>query len=400
MQYFIGLLLVMASLHYGGDYIHFQWFIGASILATPIALLGYIFYRRGKGRTVAIVYPAIAYLIVNATYISTFRHNRFSANTVDIKSYFAYLADDHIFYTMLLFIGVYLYSILSDPKHILRALGWWGLVNSIYTIDGYIRGYGLLPMGVGYSGFINYASVNSSLIAVTLPFWPWAKTRHKFIKDLVLLIVAIIAIYLSKSSIPIGTMLVVFFFYKVCDHKLSEQVQWSSLRLVAASMALTIIGVILAISRYFDKTLFDSGYRFHAYKIFMTFWFHKANIFFGFGPGSYLPLAKDIQILNKFMIHDQGQSFIWLQLHNEWLELALFNNGLVGLGLALAITASVTYTFIKHKKHQELSSFMGLCACSLFNFPLHYFFGAFALTILIVSAIRLEGDEHELVNMR
>lgn len=378
MQYIFGFLLLVTSFHLGGDYTLYQWFLAVPALGlVSLPLIWDLWVKKKKIK--AIVVMGVYYLFCNAAYVATFRLNRYSGNPSSTKVTLAYFSLDQLI--SILFLVIVL-SIIRDHRSLLKALGYWCTANTFYTLNGYIEGDGILKFGIGYSGFLNYASVNACAIAFTIPFLPTLK--KKWLTCLVHTL-AITACVLSKSSIPIGALLVTYGTLAMMRYASKRNA------VMIVSLVATCIICSLAIALYFDKTLFNDGFRFAAYRVFFKYWFYNADMFFGYGPGLHWPLAPTIQSISDFMVShvDGGFSFLWLSTHNEYLQI-LEEHGVTGIVFTLTLLAMCTYQFIKHRAVKEAACLAALAASSLFNFPLRYFIGSFTAGVLLLAASNME----------
>lgn len=405
MQYFIGILLVLSSLHHGGDNIYFQWY--SSILAFGVLFILHGYRRFGTFKSFYFVLSLYFYYILcNAAYVAEFRSNRYAGNPTEIKTFISYSSLAYVFYVLLFF------TVLSflDHRKVIKAIGYWGLVNTAYVLYGFVTGSGLLKWGQGYSGFIHYSSVNSCLIAATIPLFPklnltdlsyvfetvGLRRLSTFLRSMDSVYVrhvphalGTVAVFLGKSSIPLGTIFVVFF--TLAMFKFINKANWKK---VVPCLVITGVTFTLACSTL-DRHLFDSGYRFQAYRLFFNNWYDRANMFTGFGPGIHKALAPEVQYFNNFMVgvvsegHAVSSNFWWLQLHSDWLE-HLIELGVVGVFFLLLAFVIMSVIFIRTNNIRPLASFWGLSATALFNFPIKYFPGAFILGALTYTATKLE----------
>lgn len=367
------LFLFLVSLHNGDDYINFQWF--GFFICVAVSFLPGLSLATPLSTSVGLF---LSYAVAHCAYIFAFKQNLFMGSPSEALVVISYYAA----YQLLCLLGAALIFSLTGKKtkEFSSAFGYYCLCNSAYVLIGFIAGFGKLKWGIGYSGFLDYASVNACLIAATFPFvLPLFKDKRIIFAASLL---PLLAVFASKSSVPVGAIAVaylalVFSYYR--DNLKAFLIP-----------SLLMLGVFLIGSSFLDKNLFDSGYRFEAYKLFMGFWANKAPMLTGFGPGTFVVLAPQVQLETSYMITGTTGSF-WLFLHSEWLQV-LFEYGVIGLLLCLIIFYLTCLTFYRNRRHEMLAAFLSLSASNLFNFNLRYAAGSLLLGFLLSAAIQLESD--------
>lgn len=367
------LFLFLVSLHNGDDYINFQWF--GFFICVAVSFLPGLSLATPLSTAIGLF---LSYAVAHCAYIFAFKQNMFAGSPSEALVVISYYAA----YQLLCLLGAALIFSLTGKKtkEFSSAFGYYCLCNSVYVLIGFIAGFGKLKWGIGYSGFLDYASVNGCLIAATFPFVLTLFKNKRLLFAASLLPLA--AVFASKSSVPVGGLMVAYLalVFSYCRDNLRAFI------LPVILMA----GVFLVGSSFLDKNLFDSGYRFEAYKLFMGFWFNKAPMLTGFGPGTFVVLAPQVQLETNYMITGTTGSF-WLFLHSEWLQL-LFEYGVIGLLLCLVIFYLTCLIFYRNRRHEMLAAFLSLSASNLFNFNLRYAAGSLLLGFLLYAAIQLESD--------
>lgn len=362
------IFLLPGVFRYWGDYFYSGWFFGGCALFLHLAYR----YRCDKLLTANLLYFSL-----NAFYISSFVRNRFIHADLATKSFISLNASQVLIAGLLLLFWAKTSKL--SVSTLLESFGILCFVNSVLVIVGWIFGFGLLSEGIGYSGFINYASLNGCLIIATLPLLYRAFDRPSFWKlphSVELLILAVItvapvvAMVLSKSSIPWGCFFLMVIGLVFCKSK-------NPAPLIATAVVTT--GVAL----YFEgPSLFNSAYRFEAYELFMKEWWKfpwQVNLF-GTGPGSYIVIGPEIQIKTKFLITDTHAHFFTF-LHNDFLQY-LFENGIIGSALLLLLIGR-TLLFYYRNDHALFSVTLSYLGMMLFNYPLRYFITAFLGFLLL-----------------
>lgn len=375
--------LLAASTHYYGEYLFFQWYAYACVLPLFILWASRSLPKTFYGRLLT---TSFTFYYLNICYMLLFRDNRFLGNSELVRASFAVFAAHQLIFALLIFVPL-LQCSLEKLRNLKLCLGLYCLANSLYTIIGAMYGFGKPIWAPGFSGFIDNPSHNACLIACTLPF---INSVFKQRGDRVVIYsIPIAAIFLAKSSVPIGALAVVVAgLYLTSNYKLRQ-------KLIACGLGVTLI---LGLALILDKNLFDSAYRFQAYKIFMYRWYLEANFLVGFGPGSFQVLGPNIQLPNPllpqgFMMdlaHNQGH--FWTYMHSEWLQL-LFENGFIGLFLVTAIFIKALLVFLRADWDCLIAS-MALGTSVLFNYHTRFTLGAFLLGFLIVYSYRLDQYEH------
>jgi len=111
-------------------------------------------------------------------------------------------------------------------------------------------------------------------------------------------------------------------------------------------------------------------------------WTNWNRIIFGSGSGSYMWQSVS---WDHFQGHD-----LYLSMHCDWLQI-LFEQGLIGLGLSLA----VVYRALKVPSLQYRAGVLGTVAFALFYHPLRFF--PSALLTAMIFAVALRGADKKLV---
>lgn len=347
-------LLLAASVHWNDDYMMLQWFLGLLIVALAFSV--WIYVKLG-------LLPGITafYVIGSALWISFFVENRYMMDLYRID-----LIKDCLVSTACA-IGLSFYAarmrLLED-----WVLGLWAIINSFYVVAGYVFNFGLLPHGVGYSGFLNYAGMNGVLLACLFPY-VWNLSNEGWIWTMFLLW----ALMFSASSIcygVLGAVLIGIALYR-------KRFWLASCGLIPFIIGWCVDGL----------GFFSSGYRFQAYKTFMGAWIRYANHWTGTGVGTFRIIAEKIQNNTGFMF-DGKTGFYWPWMHSDWLQV-VFELGMIGFLLIAALYAQALWRLYNKKySENEFAMACGLGASAIFDYPLRYFATALLCSYVVAKAYR------------
>lgn len=248
-----------------------------------------------------------------------------------------------------------------------------GLANSLYTIAGYYFGFGKLPMSIGYSGLIDYASANSALIATCSI--PLLAMGHKL--SFVGLAVNLIAIALGLSAIPYGVLSIGIAAYLFASRSIKKEL-WA-VYLTATSAPLIVYLCVDGIEA------FTSAKRFTAYYYFMSTWWKSKFVLFGTGPSTFAAVSEEIQKRTGFDVLKDGSIYWWKYLHSDVL-LVPFQWGLCGLLLFSVVTFEVFKRLYDKKESQVFSVAACLFASAIFGYPSSFALPAGLITFCVVYA--------------
>jgi len=351
------LLYLSQSLHWNGDYVLLQWFLGLSV---AFGFLSLKIWEKLHWL------PAVSffYFAENALYSGFYRYQA--------DHYGQYLSNSSLV-CLVCVCALIAFGLSADDwtkKAVLALLPIYGLLNSIYVIVGAITGHGLLIEGVGFSGFENYSGMNGVSIALSMPFWI-KKCKRWWIYFLVCLA----ALVLSQSTISYGVLGIGLIAYWICDHK----------NPLEAFVCVLWIPALMAI--FEKKHILNSSHRFQAYKVFLGAWWRNAEHFLGSGFGTFQVIGPIIQDNTGFMI-SPDHHYYWIWMHSDWLQ-TLFEGGYVGLALMGGLALHVLYKLYKLKDVKVFSLASGLCAAGVFDFPLRYL----SLSLLAVLTVRVAYEK-------
>lgn len=336
------------------DYLFIGWTVGLVIFVSMTAVYC-VFPLHGK-----LVAFAFLYFALSALYVGSFEFNHFQHSASDVRTYFS-LTSFYFLLSLLVFQGY-------EPQGFsMRLFPLLGCLNGLYTVTGSVLGFSKLSDGYGFSGILDYPSVNG-VFTVTCYFL-WMRGATSRVEKLSASLLVLLAIIVSKSSTPLGAFILGI-----------VALNCTNLRRVAG--AISASALLLGIGYYLDPELFNPQGRLEAWQIFMTVWAEKFSILFGSGPGTFSSLAIETQLLQNYMV-----GHYYLFMHNEWLQI-LYETGLVGLCFSVVIFTKALYNSYRRQDHYTVAALVSLGSASLLVFPLRYFWGAFLAVHCVTLGMR------------
>lgn len=360
------LALLISSIHTSDDWMYYQYAIGISFCCIPIC----IFLKKSLGLLFGV---CSAYISTYSISIILNSHGRYVDYPGQFKDFILINSSSGFLIAI-----IFLISMLHVPPNIrsyLRAsVPLYTVCNALYVINSARIGY-RLGGGNGYTGFLDYAGMNASLIALGCAFLiPKASDlpANKIFRISGFLI-SICGIILSKSAIPFGIVGLILF---------------SRVRHRALGIILTIAVGWITIG----EKMIGSSDRFTAYRIFMAWLYRSKFLLFGTGLGSFSAFAPTVQIKSHFMMEMTRQGikgWFWPWLHSDFLQ-CFFEFGVVGGGLIVSTYLYCLMRNIKINRDAELFSLgLGLGGCALLNYPCRYFSTAFLIAWYLVESLDL-----------
>lgn len=213
------------------------------------------------------------------------------------------------------------------------------------------------------AGLCGNPSVNGLLIAVGVPIALY-RLRDRAYPFVTIHTLALVAIFLTRASIPVGTLAVVLsaFSFSVADKSFNRL-----FTLVPAAFIL-VIGYLLT------PEFFNSSGRFEGWAMITKWWWASDQIWFGLGNGMGARVFGQ-----RYLIDPHFGLASWA--HNDYLQIA-FDFGITGLAALLSI---VGYTLYKSFHRPWLfASNAGYAACMFFSMPLYLPLTAFLGASLLV----------------
>lgn len=279
------------------------------------------------------------------------------------------------------------FSLLKDWQFraIERVLAAVCLIDSLIVIYQSAFGGDLM-------GLLANQSMNGCLIAVTYPFLcyspekitynelaqPEAVSRWREVTfDLLMVFAPVLAIFLSKNSVPIGVFGVGLITWFWNDDRINMAPKNRRLFSVVL-LGLLMVAAALVIPNLF----FDSG-RFKVYSTSFHWWQSQADQLTGTGPGSYFLIGPYIQAVTN---NQPRNFFVWM--HSDWMELA-FQFGWLGLYLYLVQFVQLFDKCLTRKNVYLLSALASYGAFAVFNFPTHIAHTAFVGIFLAFRILRM-----------
>ncbi len=170
--------------------------------------------------------------------------------------------------------------------------------------------------GLTCGGLIGNPSISMGLMVCILPVFirSW--------KQWPILVMACLAVFLSKSSIAVGLLAAYACLYSVSMIRKSPK--WLLFPFFATAAIFSIAHYAIG-----GKELLNDSDRFMVWKEMLYHWNVPGNFHFGTGIGTYHVFSINLQQIN----HIAG-SMWWNTLHNDWLQM-LFECGVVGVSLLI-----------------------------------------------------------------
>lgn len=364
MQYilFSSLALIAASLHLNGDYMYFQWSIGLGFCVFPIA--HYVTRRLGMWMGVAVGYFGIysVYIIMNS-------HGRYASYPEVLRDSLSASASLALIFSILLLFGA-----LHMPRRFLDsmrvAIPTLTTCNALYAIHSAITGF-RLGGGNGYTSFLDYAGMSSTLMALGCAFLVPEKKDAPLAYKLKIfaLCISFAGIVVSKGAIAFGVLGL------ICASRIRRV--WP------------MVACLLAGGAVVGSKMINSSNRFDAYKVFVTHQIKMGSAGLGSGPGSFPVLAPTIQMMNNFMmevVDGKMKGWWWPWLHSDFLQI-FTELGIFGFVLSVYVYGSALICALKSKDYDLFSLGVGLGGAALLNYPFRYFSTAFLVVYFLVQAL-------------
>ncbi len=287
-----------------------------------------------------------------------------------------------------LFVTIFAASIKKESfQNIRTALGLACIANSLWVIwqiySRFYQGGAFVSFMAG--GFVDQGSVNACLIACLFPFWieivsaldNWSVIR--FLLKCIPIFAIVNTCLLDGASNGFGVTIIVLTTIFLIKNGGIPRINNCG-----------IVGIIIAIGTiifyHFNKGLFDSSGRFQMYRYSLS-WFKGSDLFyqlFGTGNGTFYKLGPKIQDINKFM---QGPGSRWPWLHSDWLQIFLFDLGIIG-GL-LVLWVFIDCLRGARKDRYLFPSLLGCASTAIFQYPLRI--SIFACLIGLVASMSLSN---------
>lgn len=352
-----------------GDPFLLKWFI---VISVGIIVYGY---------RLAIKYhwlPALlfAFVGINAAYNFEFPNNIYNqfgniqrsiVNGLSAKAFVA------------LFITILIADFTPKKKNFLNLFLLLQVCNVAFTLYQWLSGL----RGPKLGGFYDNISLNGGMIALSLPI---IFSLHKIKKPVTLLYVtaALIANFLTGSSIAIGLVVVAILSYSLSSRK-------------AMFRALLISVLLFSVGHFIDKdNFFNDSHRFNIYKIQFDFFnedkqclpecYDMPNRVFGYGQGCYPVWSIIAQLKHSLLIKRGERGELVVFLHNDWLQM-LLENGYIGIFLSLLLYIMLSYMSFGNKL--TFSLLQTYAAFMVFHYPAHYpvhaIFGVWLIMYIILQ---------------
>lgn len=150
-------------------------------------------------------------------------------------------------------------------------------------------------------------------------------------------------------------------------------------------------GIFLLIKHVKPNLLADHD-RYHIWKLALQDWWQNANIFFGYGHGTYKYLGPQIQFNASYFGPSGKDVYLWL--HNDWLQI-LFEGGIVGFVLTVILFFAMAIRFYKRKKINELCCLICLAIVGLSQYPLELAAFTMIVIYLLMEYVGLKDEKEK-----
>lgn len=330
IYYFVALLFV-AFASWNDDY---WWSPFCAALVVSAFLIAKYIYKKYH-ILVAILF---FYLALNAIYVFAFNENHYSTYPERMNLLLKY-------YSCYGLVCILMLAFLVDrikTEYLLKFFAFLCVINSLMVIWQTIFSKTVIERG----GILHQGSMNSMFIGLSMLLL--LHTRWYFLIPL-----PIIAIFCTKTSVPVGVLAVVIWSYTIFKHK-------------AYMLGIVLFLIALSVGLTLDPQHFlSSSDRFEMYRLTWNEMLLRNNLWFGQGLSTFQFYGQAIQQLNNHMV-----DYIYVWLHNDILQLT-FECGIIGLILFLYMAYSAIRINILKKQYIKLSCCLGYLAACMFNYPWH-----------------------------
>lgn len=362
------ILLVTMVFNFGTTYYYSKWLgVGAAFSIVVWAAI----YRKFGG----VAALMILYMLGNAIWFLVNPNNRYApVKAFDLQALKFYVAESG-FKLLLVLLPFLAFNINRDSLKVYGRM----LAISFTMISVVMVFFSYLVHGCADTnscgGVLMNPSMNSSMMAVTLPFIFEAFPVTIAFPFLALIVLAVL---LGKSSIGLG-MIVAF----LCLHFISKR----RMKYLVFSPLLLGLGWL----HYGEREFLSSGDRFPMWEFFMSQWARNSlHWWFGTGYGTFGVFSINLQ--DAFHVRD---GYWWLWMHNDWLEV-LFTTGMVGLGLVVLTFLSGLKRFWEMKEWACLQSLLLFGIAMGLNFPLRIGLSCAFIAWLVSLALYRDNPHNQL----
>jgi len=272
----------------------------------------------------------------------------------------------------------------GDLKWIARTFGLVCLIDSLYVLYQ----YDLPPHLRG--GLLDYPGMNGCFIAMTWPLlWKCAKefklsAWRGWIVWGGLMVIPVLAVFMSNGSMPIGVLAAVIVTYVV--RKYGTNWKWL-LGMVGVVGAIGGLGLLL-----FGEMFFHSAERFTIYQKSYD-WIHsgfgfKMKVFsewFGVGNGTYITFGPVINAEPGAFGKIGTLRGLITWAHSDFFQ-TYWEMGKTGVIIYGILFVGAAWNFWKRNQIFHLCCLAGWLACALFDYPVHLAVTAVLGTFLIREA--------------
>lgn len=259
-------------------------------------------------------------------------------------------------------------------RAIIDAMSALCMIDSLYVFGQWALGHESTNCG----GLFVNASMNACLIAFTYPILKRARTKPPSglaaIGGLISLIIPVMAILASRSNMALMALL------GALAAPAAVRLWRGKHRLISPAVMASLLGAgYCCMGTKFG----DNNGRFEIWRATLSWWMQHANHWTGAGLGSYFIIGPGIQIA---ILHQNTAHLLWM--HNDWLQV-LFEQGAIGLALAITVFGRALARSIKRDRPWLTSSLSAFGVTMLGNFPMHVpvmgFLGSFLLVFALMD---------------
>lgn len=352
------------------------WMQYTALAVFSIFLLCFFCIRPRFGISASLLLAAVSY---SAIYTWLYVPNRYVYVEPYNQMALRYFAADSL---VKLFIVLAPLMVLSKNRQTMLLIGELGtasfvLISACVALWEARRGCN----GLNCGGLIGNASISMGAMVCMLPIF-----IHSWKRQWMVLIPAVVAILLSKSSVAFGLLVM----YAVLH--LAQGKRWKFwLAYISSAVA-----VLLCVGKFtIGKELLNDSDRFMIWRFMFDRWRDPRNIAMGTGFGTFHVIGINLQHMADAStgthLYNISPGFHWVTLHNDPLQM-LFECGIVGLVLLCVTYCSALIKVVKEKQWPIAMSILlfgaYMCLDPALHNPVPILFGAW----LFVYALRNPGE--------
>lgn len=355
-------IIVFTYFSFSGQYYHSELFYGLFILAS---LAGFCLGLKIHWSVGLLSIYILGLGVYNAFHFPS----QYSIWGNHGKNYFQMFSAQGLSILLLSSLSIFLLPV-KYFKYLARSIPWLCFISSTMTVWLWIfeKNTGLNPRGI-----MGNSSMDPSLIGVLFPslfYLTHDKLKSNISMVLIGFFLAIISIFVSRSSNGLGAFTINIFFLLFLGYD-KKIIKW----VFSIFSSILIFG--MACLTFHREILHDSN-RFWAYQWALKWWAKYENPFFGsglstfwgFGPLAQLSLGKNNTTTEIFTF-----------LHSDWLQI-LFETGIIGLILSILVFFFLIKKQLKKNRYWLAASLISYAGIMVFNMPLRWFWTMYSGAVL------------------